>query len=382
MRRRILCSRRSVRQRGFVLVTMALTTAAVLGVVGLAVDIGRMFIAKNEIQVYCDSAAITAAVALDGTSNGISLAKNAVSASPNNWNFGTSSVSKPTMTFAMSSSGPWVASPNPPTGYSYARVTASVSVPLYFLALVTGQFTSTVTATAAAGQLPITSLGRGLAPYTAVSTNTSGPGFGFAVGNSYTIHWPTYNDNRKSCGPDDPLKCFNSDPCPDDSSASMMAVVNNWGSQYHGYWGSNSNAVIKSEVLDGIQTAPITIGTNLDPLLTSGNKQSEAGVLDDRVNQDSNTTDNTVAAYLASANHNGRRLLPVAIADPVDPTHTNVIGFGQFLLLSNGSSSNYYEKNTNGNSPYCAIYAGPYNLGSAGTGTGGSTGASTARLVQ
>jgi hypothetical protein len=159
-------------------------------------------------------------------------------------------------------------------------------------------------------------------------------------------------------------------------------VVANWGSQYHGYWGSNSNSQIAGAVLNGIQLAPLALGANLDPLLTPGNKQSEAGVLDQRANQDRDTSDNTPDSYLANPHHNGRRLLPVAIADPVDPQHTNVIGFGQFLLLTNGSPSDYYKDNTNGNSPYCAVYVGPYNIGSANPGTGGPTGASTVRLVE
>ena len=72
----------------------------------------------------------------------------------------------------------------------------------------------------------------------------------------------------------------------------------------------------------------------------------------------------------------------MAIADPVDPTHTNVIGFGTFLLLSNGSPSDYYKQNGKGNNPYCAVYVGPYNIGSSGSGVGGSTGASWVRLVE
>jgi len=361
---------------------MALTAIGVLGVVGLAVDIGRVFVAKNETQVYSDAAASAAALVLDGTSTGIGLAGSAVAASTNKWNFGTTSVSSPAVTFAKAPAGPWVANPNPATGYSYVKVTASVPVRLYFLPLVTGQSTFTASATAVAGQVPVSSLLRGLSPYTAVSTNTTGPAFGFVVGNSYTIHWPTFNGNRSGCGPGNPLRCFNSAPCSGDPNASLMAVVSNWGSQYHGYWGSNSNAVIAAAVLDLIQLAPVSVGENLDPLLTPGNKQSEAGVLDQRVSQDTNTTDQTPGSYLASATHNGRRLLPVIIANPVDPTHTNAIGFGQFLLYSNGSPSDYYKVNGNGNSPYCAIYVGPLNIGSLGPGAGGSTGASSVRLVE
>ena len=373
---------RSARRSGFVLVTMALTTAGVLAVVGLAVDIGRMLIAKSETQVYCDAAAVAAAMTLDGTATGINHAGSAVAASPNKWSFGTVAVSSPAVTFATSATGPWVANPNPATGYGYVQVSATVSVPLYFLLLVTGQSSFALTSASVAGQSPITSLSQGLAPYTAVSTNGNGPNFGLVSGKSYTIHWPTFNGNRSGCGPGNPSRCFNSSPCPDDSAASLLAVVDNWGSQYHGYWGSNSASQIAAEVLDTVQLAPLALGTNIAPLLTPGNKQSEAGYLDQRASQDTDTSDSTPATYLANSSHNGRRLLPVAVVDPVDSTHTNVVGYGQFLLSANGSPSNYYKKSTNGNSPYCATYVGPYNIGGTGQGVGGSTGATWVRLLQ
>jgi hypothetical protein len=159
-------------------------------------------------------------------------------------------------------------------------------------------------------------------------------------------------------------------------------VVSNWGSQYHGYWGSNSASVITQEVLDAIQLAPVAVGANLDSILTPGNKQDEADILDQRASEDGDTSDNTPATYLASSTHNGRRLLPVPIVDPVDTTHTTVLGYGQVLLLVNGSPSNYYKKNVNGNSPYCALYVGPYNVGSINTGVGGTTGGTWVRLLQ
>ena len=382
MRQQTGASRRPGRQRGFVLVTMALTTVGVVSVVGLAIDIGRMLMVKDEMQVYSDAAAVAAALALDGSMNGIQEARNAVTASTNKWNFGTAAVSNPSVAFATSSTGPWVANPNPASGYSYVQVSATSTLPLYFMPLLSGQRTFAITAAAAAGQVPIQSLSRGLTPYTAVSTNPAGPTFGLVVGNSYDIHWPTFNGNRSGCGPANPTKCFNSAPCPGDSNASMTAVVANWGSQYHGYWGSNSNSVIAQEVLDAIQVAPVSVGTNIGPVLTPGNKQSEAGVLDQRTSQDTDTSDNTPSSYLGNAKHNGRRLLPVPIVNPVDPTHTNVIGFGQFLLLADGSPSSYYKKNTNGNSPYCALYVGTYNLGSSGQGAGGSSGASWVQIVR
>ena len=187
---------------------------------------------------------------------------------------------------------------------------------------------------------------------------------------------------KAGCGPGNPDKCFNSPACTGDLKATKVAVISNWGAQNSGYWGSNSNSTIEQEILDVIQLQALAVGTNIYPSLSNGNKASEAGYLDERASQDVDTTDNTVGSYLAAV-HNGRRLIPVPIVDPLDPTHTNVIGYGQFLLMANGpGASNYYARTTNGADPYCALYAGTYNVGSTGPGTGGSTGASRVTLVQ
>jgi len=375
--------------RGFVLITMAITVIALIAVLGLAVDVCRMFIAKNETQAYCDAAALAAALALDGTTVGIANAKTAVNNSTNTWNLATTAITSPTVTFATSLAGPWLASPNPATGYTYARVAATVAEQLYFLPVVVSQTSQNVTSSATAAQVAITSFPEGLSPYTAVSTINTPPNFGLTIGNSYDIQWPQYNGAKAGCSALNPDKCFNSPPCAGDSFISKAAVVADWGSSLSGYWGSNSNSIIEHEVVDlNDQTSPITVGMNIDPVLTSGDKASQANYLDERVRQDVEFTYNTVGTPTTSGTylgtlHNGRRLLPVPIVDPTDPTHTTVIGFGQFLLLSNGAGSDYYKKNVNGNDPFCAIYAGPYQVGSISPGAGGgSTGATRVKLVQ
>ncbi len=230
--------------------------------------------------------------------------------------------------------------------------------------------------------MDVTSIPRGLAPYTAVSTNTTGPNFGLVAGGSYDIQWPQFNGSRKGCSASTPDNCFVSPPCSGDSLASKSAVTSNWGASNSGYWGSDNNSSIEKEVLDVIQLQALDVGANIEPVLTNGNKASEAGYLDERASQDINTTENSVNGY-ESEDHNGRRLIPVPIVDPVDPTHTNIIGYGLFLLLANGpGASNYYQTNTHGNEPYCALYVGSYAIGSVNSGAGGSTGASWTKLVQ
>jgi len=376
-------------ERGFVLIVMALSAVALCGVLGMAVDIGKMFIAKNETQTYCDSAAIAAALMLDGTTNGISNAQTAVANSANTWNLNTSTVSSPTVQFATSTSGPWSANPNPATGYIYVKVAATVSMNLYFMPVVTGQTSQIINSSATAGQISITNFTQGLAPYSAIATNNTAPTFGLVPGNSYDIQWPVYN-NGASCDPTNPNKidnCFLSSPCSGDSFAAKQEVINDWVQSTSGYWGSTSNSTIQQEILDVIQMQPVSVGTNIQPVLTSGQKQSQSGYLDERASEDistdytTNNDSKTLSDYM-SGTRNGRRLLPVPVVLPSTLTNTTVVGYGAFLLYSNGATSDYYKKNTNGNSAFCAIYAGPYQQGGIGTGTGGSTGATFVKLVQ
>lgn len=368
--------RRNGSQRGFVLITMVAASIALIAVLGLAVDIGRMFIVKNETQSYCDAAALAAALQLDGTTVGITNATAAVTNSVNTWNLDSTKISNPTVSFATTSAGPWVASPNPATGYIYAQVTATAPMGLYFLPVVVSKTTQNVVSTAIAGQIAITSFPRGLSPYTAVAQNTTGPLFGLTVGQEYDIQWPNFSNNK-----------FVKPPCAGDlGSTSETKVITDWGSSNSGYWGSASNTTIEQEVLDLIQLQPVSVGTNITPVLTNGNKASEAIYLDERAMEDVNITDQTVGTpttsntYLGDL-HNGRRLLAVPIVNPVSTTETDVVGYGLFLLYSN-SQGNYYQKAANGNDPYCAVYAGPYTVGSSSPGAGGTTGASRVKLVQ
>jgi len=377
------------KDRGFVLITMGFTVIALVGVLGMALDIGRMFIAKNETQAFCDSAALAAALALDGTTVGIGAAQTALANSTNSWNLDSTAVANPTLTFATAIGGPWVANPNPATGYIYAKVSTTVPVKLYLMSVVVPKTTQDVIASATAGQINITTFPEGLSPYTAVSTNHTGPNFGLTVGQVVDIQWPGMSnggcDATKNGYPDN---CFLKPPCSGESSASKLAMIAAWNSSNSGYWGATSNSVIEQEIVNlNAQTTPVSVGDNIMPVLTNGQKQSQSQYLDERVNQDIELTLNIVGTsttsgtYLGSL-HNGRRLLPVPIVDPTDPTHTIVIGFGQFLLYTNGANSDYYKKATNGNDPFCAMYAGPYQIGSISPGAGGSTGATRVKLVQ
>ena len=99
------------RQKGFVLIAMSVAMLVLLGVMGLAFDFGRIYIARSEAQVFTDAAAMAAASRLDGTEAGLDRARQAVARLPGRWNLGTRSFSGVVVEFS-------------PDKQSWARVTA------------------------------------------------------------------------------------------------------------------------------------------------------------------------------------------------------------------------------------------------------------------
>src|SRR5260370_23088271 len=174
------------REHGFVLINMAIVTIALIGALGMAVDVGRAFIAKNEVQTFCDAASMAAVLKMDGTATGISNAKTAVANTTNAWNMDTASVSNPTVDFGTSASGPWNTNPSPATGYTFARGQATVPLPYYFAPVITGALTQNLYSVSIAAQIRITSFTRGLAPYTFVTTTPAASNFDLVIGNQYT----------------------------------------------------------------------------------------------------------------------------------------------------------------------------------------------------
>jgi Flp pilus assembly protein TadG len=410
-----MTNRRATRQKGFVLLTMTVSAVALLGALGLAIDMGHMFIVRNETQAFCDSAAVLAASYLNNSSASIQTADTAAKATAIKWNFSTTTISSPTVEYGKTGSGPWSlatafvtvnsgctavnsAQNDPACGFKYARVKTSVQVPLYFLPVVqvTKTYTQTVNSQAIAAQIDISG-GTPVSPYTGVGIDSNASdNFGLSIGNDttpcingknngngaavgcYDIQWPAYNNKK-----------FVSPPCASDVSAQTNAVENYWGSSINGYWGASSSSDIAAEVIDYVPNPAwpiVNTGDNLNSVLSSGNKASQATYLDERVNQDGDNYDTTYTAYVANPLHNGRRLLISPIVIPTSTTTTTVYGFGLYFLLStaaSGGQSDYYKgKLVNGNDPFCAMYVGPACVGCKSNGVGGATGSAVVKLVQ
>src|SRR5580693_1974240 len=109
------------RERGFVLIAMSVAMLLLLAVIGLAFDFGRIYIARNEAQVFTDAAAMTAANRLDGTAEGLTRARAAVARLPMRWNLGTQPFTGVTVEFS-SDGMRWEADPKEATGLTMARV--------------------------------------------------------------------------------------------------------------------------------------------------------------------------------------------------------------------------------------------------------------------
>jgi Flp pilus assembly protein TadG len=355
-----IMSRRASAQgeRGFTLLTAGVCLIAMVGMLGLAADVGRMYIVRNEIQAYVDAATLTATLELDGTAAGIVRASNTVATSTNRWNMGTLPFAGTQTDFATAANGPWASNPGAANGYRFVRVRATATLPLYFIPAVSSTNSSTLNATAVAGQVLKTSFPEGALPFSPFAHNHGQPDWGFAPGQRYTLRW---GSNPK----------VGVNVCPGDDAEPWVAHAKAGGASERGYIEENSSAIIRAAIEENYQTRPITVGEAV--MMTGGNKQTQRDSLITRVNQDTDPTSTTYAQYKAADAGNGRRLVLV----PVNTGHPDniVLGFNLFFLLD---PSEYPH---GGNKPFCAEYVGPFVQGSRHQGAGGP-GAYVVRLVQ
>jgi Flp pilus assembly protein TadG len=348
-------------RQGFVLVTMAVASIAIFGMLGLSVDMARMYVGKNEAQSYADAAALAGALKLDGTSAGVANAKTAAIGLSDKWNFMTSTYSGTTVEVATALAGPWISAttpPSPATNYTFLRITATAPVSLYFIPAVTGgAFTGTVNAQAVANQTLETTSNEGLFPFSPIAFDGPNGGshstapWGFIPGSQYTMRYAA--NGKSECAGDD----ADSDHLKNGSA--------------RGFWGDNAVPTIDGQITGDIQEESLTIGQVLPGV--GGAKTAVDTAIVSRIDQDGDTTDDTYASYLANPSHNGRRVIYMPIQSEVDGT---VLGFGTFLLLDDG------QYDHTGNSNWCAIFIGPGVPDSAGAGANSTAGVYQIKLVQ
>jgi hypothetical protein len=323
-----------------------------------------MYISKNEAQAYVDSASLSAARQLDGTSAGLTRASSAIGGDTDKWRFETQSFTSVTTTFSSSSTGTFVTSPADPTTIKYVQVVAVVNLPMYLIRVLTGP-TSTIAASAVAGTDSFTTLSSGIFPFSPYTRKWTGLNFngqpnqpddttgtdpyGYVAGDDYTLRWGSPGNNS-NCGTDG-----SSNNLSDNGSVRGYCCV------------SNSAASLRQAIVSG-DTDSVTIGSSVS--MDNGAKNTEMSAIGDRSSLDTDTTSTTYAQYQASRTGNGSRVV-VVVVNSGEPNYI-ALGFAAFFLKTPDTYSGLH-----GNDSACAEYIGAWTEGQTypGSTTPSSTGA-------
>ena len=397
-------------EEGIGMVLGVLTLGIILALCAMCVDMGRVYIAKNELQTYADAATLAANAELDGTDEGIDRARQAGLTWPNKWNFGMEDVPTPTVYFAKYAIGPWEQYPADPAGVQFAQVVVAGPVPLYFApvfelfepadAVVQGGTTAAaqlagggpmaflqnaqyreavVVGRAGAGQIRQTRFAQGLFPYSPnAHTAPSHPAtinsltgdedpFNFEVGSRYTFRWPPpghVGDPATWCEGD---RHMSADfPMANGSERGFIDIGDN------GSTGSNGSAFIRQAILNGTQSRVMRVG---EPIINvPGQRETEVRAVKERIAYDTDSVSGTYAEYLVRGTGSGRRLVYMPVNNPY--SGDLVVEFATFFLPPASEVCG-----AGNNRPCCAEYVGVGLIGSDRHGAAEEVGVSYSRLI-
>ncbi len=356
-------------RRGFVLVLFAFTLPVLLGLAGLAIDIGTMYVVRNEGQTFCDAASIRAALPLNGTSDRIQDAYNAALATPKSWHFGTKAFPSASVDvrFGSAENGPFdslatAKSAAEPNSYWFAKVEVQMPVDMLLLPVLMGPKSSTVRASAVAGRSEVTGMPENVMPFAPFTNKDLCPAcgsaedfYGFTKGKEYTIRWPSNTDSAKKDGTGTGGGGKKT-PCAGDDYAERIVFYDSVASKRETIV-FNSADKIKDVIKTGTGMPRIDVGDRVDR--TDGAKTTVGDAFETRWNLDTDTTSSTYAEYASSGTGNGERIIVLPILDK----NNHVVGFGTFFLNRSGAE---YGALT-GNEPLCAEYVGSGLVGGPGS---------------
>lgn len=325
---------------GYILILTCLALLVITGIAGLAIDLGRIYIARSELQAFADSAALSAALQLDGSSAGIvraGYAAHSAALGPNalRWDMGTKTISEISISFAQGlakepntpDDASWIEAPADPLPVRFVRVTAKVDAPVTFMSAFLvfrgggEQRSMRVAATGTAGQMLTANLS-GLLPLSVIApAPDSAPDFGFKTAALYTIRYPVSGSLQA---------------CPGDREGSYWKGL---AADRRGFWGG----------------ATIDIGKPL-PIPDAVRDDPGHDALIERVGQDADAITSGYTEYLARGAGDGRRIVGAPIVSGPDFA---VIGVGAFFLQPES-----VYKGANATDALCAEYIGPWTQGS------------------
>ncbi|HUS05670.1 MAG TPA: pilus assembly protein TadG-related protein [Bryobacteraceae bacterium] len=354
------CNKRS--ERGFTLMTTGLSIFIIVSTMGLAFDMGRVYISRNEAQAFTDSAALGAAARLNGTQAGVTAAQAEVTNNPNRWNMASSAFSGVTTEFSTDQTS-WVSTPAASAipNTRYVRVTApSNSVTISFMRVLGLASSMTVASRTIAGTQMPTTESQGVFPFAPLAKNSNGPNYGYSKGDELTLLWPS------SVGSNGNVKLNNL--CQVDQNQAALAAVQNGTTADRGYIQDTSASAIASAIEDDHMDYTVSVG--LEVSRSGGVKSNDVtGSIANRVAQDSDSNTSNYDTYIA--NHNGTPLRRVVIVPIINnAAQAVVLGFVKVFLPP--------SQPRNPNDSKCAMYIGPAD---SATGTDG-TGSNQTRLMQ
>jgi uncharacterized membrane protein len=149
------------RKKGFVIMAVTASAIGLIGAAGLAIDLGRVYITRNEAQSFVDFGALKGVTALNGTTAGITTARNNAQTMPLKWQFNNTAFPTPAVRFSTDGAS-WDPNPANPVGIKYIEVVSQVNnIDLYLIPVVTQILKGSVAARAVAKQTLDTSAGPG-----------------------------------------------------------------------------------------------------------------------------------------------------------------------------------------------------------------------------
>jgi Flp pilus assembly protein TadG len=127
-----------------------------LGLAGLGIDIGRMYVIRAELQSFTDAAALSAALELNGTDSGLARARigaGRLASGPHamRWDMGTQPISNVATSFSSDQTN-WQEQPKQARDFRYVRVLATEPAPVIFLRIFQPLTSTTVAASSVAAK--------------------------------------------------------------------------------------------------------------------------------------------------------------------------------------------------------------------------------------
>jgi uncharacterized membrane protein len=143
-------------RKGFVLIVTAISMTLMLGLAGLAIDIGRMYVIRAELQSFTDAAALSAALELNGTNSGLARARTgagqwATGPHAMRWDMGTQPIANIATSFSPDNRT-WQEQPKQAGDFKFVRVVATAPAPVIFMRIFQPLTSTTVAAASVAAK--------------------------------------------------------------------------------------------------------------------------------------------------------------------------------------------------------------------------------------